>query len=83
MSYSYSSEEKAEAQAANDVCVFGISSCIALLSGLVLSEFGWQAVLDGVLIIYFVGLSATLLTLKLRLDVRSTPPLSHELSAIH
>ena len=35
LSWSYSPREKAGAQAVNDVCVFGISSLIALLSGLV------------------------------------------------
>ena len=38
LSMSYSFREKAGAQAVNDVCVFGISSFVALMSGLVSAD---------------------------------------------
>mmetsp|Transcript_29353 Transcript_29353/g.40340 ORF Transcript_29353/g.40340 Transcript_29353/m.40340 type:complete len:386 (-) Transcript_29353:1102-2259(-) len=57
LSWSYSPTEKTAAQAVNDVAVFGLSSLVALLSGLVLSEFGWTAVLYAVLLIYVVGMT--------------------------
>lgn len=41
LSLSYSFREKAGAQAMNDVCVFGISSFVALMSGLVSADFTW------------------------------------------
>jgi hypothetical protein len=60
---SYFPAERTKAQAINDLCVFGVSSCIALLSGLVFALLGWAAVLDGVLLLYCVGMAALMVVL--------------------